>query len=91
MGQLNKTAVVNGTPLEYAPDDLHRDRVITVVVTGAGDVTITAVHLDGDPVTLVDGETLPILPKTLYGTGYSKVTVINDSGAMNVTIASSRF
>ena len=90
---LQRTEVVNGSPLSYVTeknyDRLPHDRVITVCPDGTGTIRISAIHQDGPPKVLAEDVADNILPVTIYGVGYTDIILTNISGTTHSTIASS--
>jgi len=86
-----KVEVVNGIPLEFEPAGLIRDRVTTVALTGSGTANIYAVHQDNDPILIVSGGTVPMMPQNIYGVGYTKIIVEQLTGSVFASITSARY
>ena len=77
------------TSVDYDPANLRFIPMTTVSLTGSGTATITATHLDNNAVTLCSGIVTPAEPFTVFGYGYTKITVTNDSGTVYASFASS--
>lgn len=88
MSAILKTTVVNGTPLDYAPADLKRNRVTTISLTGSGTASVWVTHLDNDPVKVIDAEAVPMAPYSIFGVGYSNIQIVNETGTLAASISS---
>lgn len=90
--QQEKIEVVNGVPFVFDPELLKHERTTTICLTGGGTYTLSVKHLDNDPVVLLAGVTTADQPLyTLYGLGYTEITIVNDSGTTNASVSSSRY
>lgn len=77
------------TSVDYEPANLRFIPMTTVSLTGTGSATVKATHMDNTEITLCSGLVTPAEPFTVFGYGYTKITIEKDSGTVYASFASS--